>query len=196
MGGRRADRGRRARSLPATVYRPTRIAGHSRTGACQRGEYLWLLLKGCVQAQAAPAGVDAAFDLVPVDYVSDAIVTLSRQPAAAGRTFHLAAGRLLRLDTALGWLRSRGYALPEVDPGEWLDRIGADAGNAAFPLLGTLAAELTGAGSEGGLVFDPSATDAALAGSGVSRPEVDEALFGACVGYFIRTGWLPETVER
>ncbi|WP_405096688.1 non-ribosomal peptide synthetase [Micromonospora sp. NBC_01412] len=186
----------RARSLPVTVYRPTRIAGHSRTGACQRGDYLWLLLKGCVQAQAAPAGVDAAFDLVPVDYVSDAIVTLSRQPAAAGRAFHLAAGRLLRLDTALGWLRSRGYALPEVDPQEWLGRIGADPGNAAFPLLGTLAAELTGAGSEGGLVFDPSATDAALAGSGVSRPEVDEALFGACVGYFTRTGWLPETVER
>ncbi|MFI1194534.1 amino acid adenylation domain-containing protein [Micromonospora sp. NPDC020750] len=186
----------RARSLPATVYRPTRIAGHSRTGACQRGDYLWLLLKGCVQAQAAPAGVDAAFDLVPVDYVSDAIVILSRQPAAAGRTFHLAAGRLLRLDTALGWLRARGYALPEVEPGEWLDRIGADPGNAAFPLLGTLAAELEGAGSEGGLVFDPDATDAALAGSGVSRPEVDEALFGTYVDYFTRTGWLPETVER
>ncbi|WP_433342094.1 non-ribosomal peptide synthetase [Micromonospora sp. CA-111912] len=183
----------RARSLPATIYRPTRIAGHSRTGACQRGDYLWLLLKGCVQAQAAPAKVDAAFDLVPVDYVSDAIVTLSRQPSAAGRTFHLAAGRLLRLDTALGWLRSRGFALPEVEPGEWLDRIGADAGNAAFPLLGTLATELTGAGSEGGLVFDPRATDAALAGSGVSRPEVDEALFDTYVGYFTRTGWLPDS---
>ncbi|WP_229401789.1 non-ribosomal peptide synthetase [Micromonospora okii] len=186
----------RARSLSATIYRPTRIAGHSRTGACQRGDYLWLLLKGCVQAQAAPAGVDAAFDLVPVDYVADAIVTLSRRPAAAGRTFHLAAGRLLRLDTALGWLRDRGYALPEVAPGEWLDRIGADPANAAFPLLGTLAAELTGAGSEGGLVFDPSATDAALAGSGVSRPEVDEALFDTYVGYFVRAGWLPDTAGR
>jgi amino acid adenylation domain-containing protein/thioester reductase-like protein len=186
----------RARSLPATIYRPTRIAGHSRTGACQRGDYLWLLLKGCVQAQAAPAGVDAAFDLVPVDYVADAIVTLSRRPAAAGRTFHLAAGRLLRLDTALGWLRSRGYALPEVAPGEWLDRIGADPANAAFPLLGTLAAELTGAGSEGGLVFDPSATDAALAGTGVSRPEVDEARFGTYVDYFVGAGWLPGTAGR
>ncbi|MGC4806825.1 non-ribosomal peptide synthetase [Micromonospora sp. DT233] len=182
----------RARSLPATVYRPTRIAGHSRTGACQRGDYLWLLLKGCVQAQAAPAGVDAAFDLVPVDYVSAAVVTLSRLPSAAGRTFHLAAGRLLRLDTALGWLRSRGYPLPEVEPGQWLDRVGADPANAAFPLLGTLGAELTGAGSEGGLLFDSLATDAALAGTGVSRPEVDEARFGACVDYFTRTGWFPE----
>ncbi|WP_320064297.1 amino acid adenylation domain-containing protein [Micromonospora sp. RTGN7] len=186
----------RARSLPATIYRPTRIAGHSRTGACQRGDYLWLMLKGCVQAQAAPAGVDAAFDLVPVDYVSDAIVTLSRQPSAADHTFHLAAGRLLRLDTALGRLRSGGYALPEIAPGEWLGRIGADPGNAAFPLLGSLAAELTGGGSEGGLVFDPGATDAALAGSGVTRPEVDEALFDTYVGYFTRTGWLPGTAER
>ncbi|MEW1723450.1 amino acid adenylation domain-containing protein [Streptomyces sp. NPDC093109] len=182
----------RARSLPATVYRPTRIAGHSRTGACQSGDYLWLIVKGCIQAQAAPAGVDTAFDLVPVDYAGDAVVALSLRPAAAGRTFHLAAGRLLRLDTVLGRLRAKGYALPEVDPREWLDRIGADAGNAAFPLLGTLAEEMTGGGSEGGLVFDPSATDAALAGSGVNRPEMDEELFATYIGYFTRTGWLLE----
>ncbi|GAA1911653.1 hypothetical protein GCM10009716_22020 [Streptomyces sodiiphilus] len=186
----------RARSLPATVYRPTRIAGHSRTGACQSGDYMWLMLKGCVQAKAAPAGVDTAFDLVPVDWVGDALVALSLRPAAAGRTFHLATGRLLRLDTMLGRLRARGYALPEVDPQQWLARIGADAGNAAFPLLGTLAAEVAGGGSEGGLLFDPTATDAALAGSGVVRPEVDEEWFATCLGYFTRTRWLPEPTER
>ncbi|AXG81590.1 amino acid adenylation domain-containing protein [Streptomyces paludis] len=186
----------RARSLPATVYRPTRIAGHSRTGACQSGDYMWLIVKGCIQAQAAPAGVDTAFDLVPVDYAGDALVALSLRPSAAGRTFHLAAGRLLRLDTVLGWLRAKGYALPAVDPRQWLDRIGADAGNAAFPLLGTLAGEMTGGGSEGGLLFDPGATDTALAGSGVRRPEMDEELFATYLGYFTRTGWLLEPGER
>ncbi|MFG2485862.1 amino acid adenylation domain-containing protein [Streptomyces virginiae] len=186
----------RGRSLPATMYRPTRITGHSRTGACQSGDYVWLMLKGCIQAQAAPSGVDTAFDLVPVDYVSDAIVALSQKPSAAGRTFHLAAGRLLRLDTALGWLRAQGYALPEIDPQEWLDRIGADADNAAFPLLGTLAAEMTGGGSEGGVVFDPSTADETLAGSGVLRPAVDQELFATYVEYFTRTRWLPEPAKR
>lgn len=181
----------RRRGLPVTMYRPTRIAGHSRTGACQTGDYLWLMLKGCVQAQAAPARVDTAFDLAPVDYVADAVVALSLLPGTTGRTFHLAAGRLLRLETALGWLRTLGYHLPEVSPRAWLDRIGADPGNAAFPLLGTLAAELTGGGSEGSLTFDPTATDAALASTDVLRPEVDRELFGRCAAYFTATGWLP-----
>jgi thioester reductase-like protein len=173
----------RSRSLPVTVYRPTRITGHSRTGAGQRGDYLWLLIKGCLQAGAAPAGVSSAFDLVPVDYVSEAIVALSQRPAAAGRTFHLAAGRLTRLDTMLGWLRERGYRLPCIDAGAWLDRIGADPGNAAFPLLGVLASELTGAGSEGGQIFEPS--------SEVRRAQVGKAMFGSYVDHFVRTGWLP-----
>ncbi|WP_320772918.1 amino acid adenylation domain-containing protein [Streptomyces sp. CRN 30] len=181
----------RRRGLPVTMYRPTRIAGHSRTGACQTGDYLWLMLKGCVQAQAAPARVDTAFDLAPVDYVADAVVALSLLPGTTGRTFHLAAGRLLRLETALDWLRTMGYRLPEVSPQAWLDRIGADPGNAAYPLLGTLAAELTGGGSEGSLTFDPTATDAALAATDVSRPEFDRDLFGRCAAYFTATGWLP-----
>ncbi|GAA2943686.1 amino acid adenylation domain-containing protein [Streptomyces enissocaesilis] len=182
----------RARSLPVTLHRPTRIAGHSRTGACQTGDYLWLILKGCVQAQAAPARVDTAFDLVPVDYVAEAVVELSLRSEAAGRTFHLAAGRLSRLDTALDRLRALGHRLPGVDPDEWLRRIGEDPDNAAFPLLGTLTAELTGGGSEGRLSFDGSATDAALAGSGVVRPEDDEKLFALCVDHFTRIRWLPE----
>jgi thioester reductase-like protein len=182
----------RSRSLSVTVYRPSRILGHSRTGACQRGDYLWLILKGCIQAQVAPSGMDTAFDLVPVDYVSDAIVALSQRSAAAGRTFHLTAGKHLRLDTALDWLRHRGYPLACLEPRAWLDTIATDPGNAAFPLLGTLAAELTAAGSEGRTTFDSHTTDAALAGSGVRRTEVDEAHFNRHVDYFLRTGWLHE----
>ncbi|MBD0420460.1 amino acid adenylation domain-containing protein [Streptomyces sp. TRM S81-3] len=187
----------RRRGLPVTMYRPTRITGHSRTGACQTGDYLWLMLKGCVQAQAAPARVDTAFDLAPVDYVADALVALSLLPGTAGRTFHLAAGRRLRLETALDWLRTMGHRLPEVSPQAWLDRIGTDPGNAAYPLLGTLAAELTGAGSEGGLAFDPTATDAALAATDVRRPApgTDRKRFALNVAHFTATGWLPEPGE-
>ncbi|MFF5176360.1 amino acid adenylation domain-containing protein [Micromonospora sp. NPDC000089] len=181
----------RARSLPATIYRPTRIAGHSGTGAYQSGDYLWLVLKGCIQAQAAPAGTNAAFDLVPVDYVSDAIVVLSQQRSEVGRTFHLAAGELIRLDTMLDWLRARGYSLLSTDIRRWLEIIGSDGENAAFPLLGTLAEEMAGAGSEGGLVFDPSAADALLTDCGVHRPVVDEASFNAYVEFFNHIGWLP-----
>lgn len=181
----------RSRGLPVSIYRPTRIFGESTTGACQTGDFMWLILKACVQAQGAPAGVGTAFDLAPVNYVSGALVALSQQARAAGGTFHLAAGALTRLDTAVSWLRRAGHQLQDLAPQEWLDRIQADSTNAAFPLLSTMAAETEGAGSEGGLVFDTTATRDALEGTGITCPVVDEELFTVYLDYFTRTGFLP-----
>ncbi|MFC7650288.1 SDR family oxidoreductase [Streptosporangium lutulentum] len=76
----------RERGLPVSVYRPSRIAGDSETGACQSDDFLWRVLKGCVQAEAAPAGAEMLVDLVPVDYVSSAIVALSQGEDAAAAT--------------------------------------------------------------------------------------------------------------
>ncbi|MFL4910552.1 amino acid adenylation domain-containing protein [Streptomyces sp. MMS24-I2-30] len=181
----------RSRGLPVSLYRPTRIFGDSVTGACQSSDFVWLILKACVQAQGAPAGVEAAFDLAPVNYVSERIVALSRQASAVSGTFHLAAGDLTRLDTAVGWLRRAGYAIADLEPWEWLARIQADPANAAFPLLSTMAAEIEGAGSEGGLVYDTSATHRALDGTGIDCPAVNEELFSIYLDYFTRSGFLP-----
>lgn len=181
----------RSRGLPVSVYRPTRIFGDTATGACQAGDFMWLILKACVQAQRVPAGLETGFDLAPVNYVSEAVIALSRQAQAASGTFHLAAGRLTRLDTAVAWLRRAGYHLADVDPQEWLDYVEADPGNAAFPLLSAMAAETKGVGSEGGLVFDTTATRRALEGTGIDCPVVDEELFHVYLDYFTRSGFLP-----
>ncbi|GGK02264.1 non-ribosomal peptide synthetase [Streptomyces camponoticapitis] len=181
----------RDRGLPISVYRPTRIAGESTTGVCQTGDFMWLLLKGCVQAGVAPSGVDTAFDLVPVDYVSAAVVALSRQPRSAGRTFHLAGERPLRMDTAVTRLRALGHAVEDVPPADWLAATEADPGNAAFPLLAAMAAETRGGGSEGSALFDARDTRRALAGTGIVCGDIDEELFRTYVEYFTRTGFLP-----
>ncbi|MFD3485980.1 amino acid adenylation domain-containing protein [Streptomyces sp. NPDC058665] len=181
----------RDRGLPVSVYRPTRITGESTTGVCQTGDFMWLLLKGCVQAGVAPSGVDTAFDLVPVDYVSAAVVALSRQPRSAGRTFHLAGERPLRMDTAVTRLRALGHAVEDVPPADWLAATEADPGNAAFPLLAAMAAETRGGGSEGSALFDARDTRRALAGTGIVCRDIDEELFRTYVDYFTRTGFLP-----
>ncbi|MCY1144093.1 amino acid adenylation domain-containing protein [Actinoplanes sp. Pm04-4] len=180
----------RHRSLPVNVYRPSRIVGHTDTGACQTGDYMWLLIKGCIQVQAAPAVSQLSFDLVPVDYVSNAIVALSQMARAAGRTFHLAAGTLLRLETVLDWVRSWGYTAPTVPVPQWLAMIEADGDNAAYPLLTVFAAELSDEGSEGRHLIDISATEELLS-SQVPLVAVDEATFGTYLQYFVDTGWLP-----
>jgi thioester reductase-like protein len=81
-------------SLPVTVYRPGSIVGDSRTGEIDRFEgpyYLGILLvmSPLVVALPLPGDGAAPLNVVPVDYLTDAIWALSRDPRAVGRTFHL-----------------------------------------------------------------------------------------------------------
>src|SRR4028119_1097527 len=68
----------RERKIPISIYRPGRISGHSQTGACNSSDSLYRLLAGCVQLGCVFDG-DKLMNLAPVDYVSRAIVHLSRQ---------------------------------------------------------------------------------------------------------------------
>ncbi len=48
--------------------------GDSHSGACQRHDFLWLLLKACIETGFAPQ-FDGPVNVIPVDYASKAIVT-------------------------------------------------------------------------------------------------------------------------
>jgi long-chain acyl-CoA synthetase len=80
--------------LPATVHRPSIIVGDSRTGRASSFKVLYWPMK--VYARGRWRTVfgrrDCTVDVVPVDYVADAMLALMQRPDATGRTFHLAAG--------------------------------------------------------------------------------------------------------
>lgn len=86
---------RRAQSeIPATIYRPSIVVGDSRTGEIDRfeGPYaLAILLVASPLAVPLPLPGDAVapLNVVPVDFVVDAALAVSRHPGAAGRTVHL-----------------------------------------------------------------------------------------------------------
>lgn len=86
---------RRAQSdLPATVYRPSIVVGDSRTGEIDRfeGPYaLAILLVASPLTVPLPLPGDAVapLNVVPVDFVVDAAVSIGEHPAGAGRTVHL-----------------------------------------------------------------------------------------------------------
>ncbi|OKJ94619.1 hypothetical protein AMK26_32945 [Streptomyces sp. CB03234] len=181
----------RERGLPVTVYRPTRIAGSSETGVCQAADFLWLLVKGCVQAGLAPGDYVSDFDLVPVDHVSGAITALAGDPSAAGATFHVSSERLRLFTGIVDRLRSLGYRLDDVPLADWHRHLERHPGNAAYPLLGLLPPTGNQASPSDSPLFDSSATRRALEGSGVVPPEVDDALFARYVRFFVRDGFLP-----
>jgi thioester reductase-like protein len=89
----RLVRGRGDR-LPIQVFRPSIIVGESSSGWTPSFNVLYAPLKAYARDQLPilPAYRDAPVDVVPVDYVADAVFELSRQPAGGGETYHLVAG--------------------------------------------------------------------------------------------------------
>ncbi|MEU0381744.1 thioester reductase domain-containing protein [Streptomyces cyaneofuscatus] len=181
----------RDRGMPVSVYRVDVVCGDRHTGACQTRDFVWLSLKGLLQAGAVPDRLAGVFHMVPVDYVSGTITTLAADPAAAGGTYHLYNQQTQPFAEFVGHLRAAGYELPEVSWDAWRELVRSDPGNALTPLLHAFDGAMAGDGSETYPPMDVSATEAALAGSGVSCPPVDRELFAKYVDFFVDAGYFP-----
>jgi thioester reductase-like protein len=89
-------RKRIAAGLPATIYRPAVVTGDSRTGETQKydGPYYvlrWLLKQPTMAVLPVPGDPERTrVNLVPRDFVIDAIAALSTAKVAIGKTYHLA----------------------------------------------------------------------------------------------------------
>src|SRR3954471_19876249 len=109
----------RARDLPVQIVRPSIVVGERGSGWTSSFNVLYAPLKAFVKGglPALPGEARAPVDVVPVDYVADAIYELSSAPGDAdNRTFHLVAGRdattVQRLvDLAAGTLQRRAPRL-------------------------------------------------------------------------------------
>jgi thioester reductase-like protein len=79
---------------PITVLRPSIIVGERDSGWTASFNVLYWPLRAFARGAyvALPARRDAPVDVVPVDYVADAIFALSQAPEAEGGTYHLTAG--------------------------------------------------------------------------------------------------------
>ncbi|MFH9299430.1 thioester reductase domain-containing protein, partial [Streptomyces sp. NPDC017520] len=185
----------RDRGLPVSVYRVDVVSGDTRTGACQTRDFVWLSLKGILQSAAVPVGASGRFHLLPVDYVSAAITTLSRRSDTVGRTFHLFNQSSLSLAQCVEYLRAHGYELAEQDWDTWSERVGGDGDNALRPLLHAF--EMMTSDTDGFYPpIDTSETLAALAGTGVDCPPMTAELFSRYVEFFVEVGHFPPARTR
>ena len=120
--------------LAVAVYRPPLIAGPSCGSAWHQGDLLQRLLQGCLALGAAP---DLAWelDVVPVDYVADAVTALAWSQAATGRCFHLQHPEPLLLTTLLGQLTDADRGWRVVPMQDWIGEIAKQPTNPLHPLL-------------------------------------------------------------
>jgi thioester reductase-like protein len=179
------------RGLNVSIYRLGRIAGHTETGACQTHDFIWNVIRTCVELNAAPA-IDMTVDLVPVDYVARSMVHLSRRAENHGGTYHFVHPAPLSLGQLIEWLQAYGYPLNRLAVGAWRDRLMAKAhhdphSTAArlVPLLGD-AAEAEGMDQQ----FDDQNLRRGLSGSGIACPPLDARLLATYFDYLIESGFL------
>ncbi|MER7476056.1 thioester reductase domain-containing protein [Streptomyces sp. NPDC126510] len=180
----------RSRGLPVSIYRVDVVCGDRVTGACQTKDFVWLSLKGLLEARAVPDSLAGVVHMVPVDYVSAAVVALSRQDTA-NRTFHLYNRQNQTFTEFVDHLRSFGYHLPEVDWDSWSARVRSDRKNAVVPLLDSFEGMNAGQGTATYPPIDVSDTEHALLGTGIECPPVDRELFDKYVNFFVRAGYFP-----
>ncbi|MFE3317484.1 type I polyketide synthase [Nocardia sp. NPDC059195] len=180
----------RDRGLPVDVYRVDVVSGDSVGGACQTRDFVWLSVKGLIQAGAAPKELAGTFRPVPVDHVSATIVGLSLGKTTRGRTFNVSGTATITYADIIVRLRAAGYHIEDVGWAEWIDRVESDRDNAVLPLLDTFESFET-YGDSTYLPVDPSHTHAELADLGTDFPPVDDELIDRYVAFFVGAGFFP-----
>ncbi|MGB7440979.1 MAG: amino acid adenylation domain-containing protein [Coleofasciculaceae cyanobacterium] len=101
------------RGLRACIYRLGRVSGHSQTGVCNTNDRMYRMIKGFIQLKCAP-DLDAIVDMTPVDYVSKAIVHLSKQQQSLSNIFHLSNPHSIHSSQLFKWMDEFGYCLEPI----------------------------------------------------------------------------------
>jgi thioester reductase-like protein len=183
------------RGLPACIYRASRIMGHSQTGITGNfKDFLCSLLKACIQIGKFPT-LETQINLVPVDYLSQAIVHLSRQENSLGKAFHLSNPQPISWKNLFEEIRSLGYLIEETAYDEWLVDLKHHAfqhrrENALYSLLPLLLSAANALRFKKPR-FDEQHTSEGLAGTSIVCPPVDTELLSTYFSYFQKSGYLP-----
>ncbi len=190
----------RDRGLPVTIHRPPLIAGDSKTGICNTHDFINLMTKGCLQMGTFP-DVDYMLDMSPVDYVSKAIVYLSRQPESLGKAFHLQHPQPISLKDLVEWVKSFGYPIEMIPYEQWQSKLINEVSSTENPLY-TLRPFLLERWSDEQLTIPDlylqsrrptiscQATLQALSGSSITCPPIDSQLLMTYTSYLVQTGFL------
>lgn len=183
------------RGLPATIYRTSRITGHSQTGATSGwGDLLTRMLKASVLLGEAPS-LPIDVSMMPVDHVARTIVYLSRDPRALGRAFHLFQPEPIAWSALTTMITAEGAPLREVPYDEWRDRV-KQAAKSDHPDRESFARLWMLLGPDSALLgerprHDTPESRLCLEGSGIVCPRIDQTLVRCYLGFFRQRGFIP-----
>jgi amino acid adenylation domain-containing protein/thioester reductase-like protein len=188
------------RGIPVSIYRPGQISGHSKTGVSNINDLMCRLFKAFILLGNAPQ-MDWIMDLAPVDYVSSAIIHLSRQQESIGKTFHLVNSQSLSLSNLIEKINFLGYSIQQIPYLDWQKEFQEVANhsvdNSLSPLLPMVTEKIPGkdvtyleTSSMTSQSFNCENTTKGLEKISLACPPVDGQLIATYFDYFNRSGFV------
>ncbi|KAL6867040.1 non-ribosomal peptide synthetase [Trichoderma novae-zelandiae] len=189
------------RGIPAKIYRPGTISGHSVTGAANTYDLMNALIIESLQLGQAPDVADWVVEMTPVDVVSRAIVALADHTDGRQLVYHLGDSSPVTAASLFDSLAELGYETGRLPWDEWVDlwnerRGSRGGGDDPFTVDILRGGMPTVAGLQGAIVLKDGATRPALEACGVRRVEIDGALLETYTRHFYARGWLPRPPRR
>ncbi|KAI9347701.1 hypothetical protein BDR26DRAFT_1004815 [Obelidium mucronatum] len=109
----------RERGVPATIIRPGYIVGDSQTGVNNTDDFLWRLVKGCIQLGQVPS-ISNIVNMCSVDYVADAVAEVAaKEESLALGVFHIWNANHYRFDDLFSQIKAFGYNVQPTDYITW-----------------------------------------------------------------------------
>ncbi|MCC6616255.1 MAG: thioester reductase domain-containing protein [Anaerolineae bacterium] len=191
----------RARGIPVTIHRIGLIVGDSKHGYSNEDDFVARILIGCILAGYGP-DIRSTMDMTPVDFIARAIVHLAFQQASLGHIFHLLNPNPITWGGIMDIISAAGYPVRKLPYHHWVQAIEEHADpetNPLHPLLPffhiSFAGRMLGINENAYHALGTENTQAALNGSGIQCPPVDEALITTFLGRFVDAGRLHPVPE-
>ncbi|MFN8433384.1 MAG: amino acid adenylation domain-containing protein [Anaerolineales bacterium] len=106
------------RGIPYAIYRPGLVSGHSISGAWNNDNLISSMTRACILLGSVPT-LDVMVNIVPVDFVSAAIVRLSQNPENFSKVYHLDNPEALHFSKLAEWLTEQGFNARKLSFDEW-----------------------------------------------------------------------------
>jgi len=122
------------RGIPVSIYRPSSITGCTRTGAGNLSDLLSRFILECIRLSSLP-DIPMEINLIPVDHVAKAIVSLSGRSEVIGHTFNVRNNRVTTLGELHDCILSLGIPMQKVSYEHWRLSALNDSQSQLAPLL-------------------------------------------------------------
>jgi amino acid adenylation domain-containing protein/thioester reductase-like protein len=173
-----------SKGLPVMTFRLGYATCHGRTGLCATYQWWGRFIRTCLTYNAVPALQHMREGLTTVDYMTEAVAYISRNPDAFGQKFNLCQSEPTNLDlqefcTRVG--KYYGRKIPSISFKSWVSLWEKNTSSLLYPLLGLFKDDMHHGKTilelyQNNYSWDCSNTQRFLQGSGIHEREFDHDL--------------------